>query len=105
MDESFAVNGSEIASTSELAVADLKELRVDLRSKETVELYLLITFDKEPPEPHESGWHHKSFPASFTMPQIFKYYMGDHLSWPIKNPPDVEEEEKPRIIASAHARA
>lgn len=87
---------SEEMNNSQPVVADLQEMRIDLRSEEVVGLYLLITFDVKPPEPYEAGWHFKEFPADMTLPNILMNCMADHMDWPIQDPPG--ETHKPCLF-------
>lgn len=78
--------------------AFLREMRVDLRNKDYCELYLLIEFEESPPPPYKAGWHFKRFPAKMGLPEILVKRMGDHMTWPIKQPPDEDGRQVPRII-------
>ncbi len=87
----------EEMNNAQVAVADLEEMRIDLRSEDVVGVYLLITFDVKPPDPYEAGWHFKEFEAGMALPHLLKNCMDDHMDWPIQNPPD-DESRKSKLI-------
>lgn len=82
---------TELPLPTEPVVANLEEMRIDLRNPEELHVYLLISFDRKPPEPYEACWHYKGFPPDITLPVILTTMMGDHMDWEIKNPPGEEE--------------
>lgn len=80
----------------------LKEIRFDTRHMgQYIDAYFLLEVigEVEHGGQPDSGWRYKRFEGKVSPMQIFPQ-CADSMNWPIKQPPDEDASDAPRVILS-----